>query len=167
VSLIGGRLPTCGFLSSWPRLTASRATSSTMVVPRRLYLIYIVLKYPNTHPHPNPPLPFRSPHGPGPSASATNTPSASRQRQDRVPATPAWSAAVSAGPFRGSSVLIPTHTRVGRTSVTRGAETPSRPQLQRHAREGQKKFDTDRTRTCAADANRFLVDLLNQDRVDR
>ena len=40
-------------------------------------------------------IPFRFTSGPGPSARATNTPSASRQRHDRVPATPASSAAVA------------------------------------------------------------------------
>ena len=43
------------------------------------------------------------------------------------------------------------------------AQTPSTPKLQRpECKKSKKKVDTDRTRTCAADANRFLVDLLNQ-----
>ena len=59
----------------------------------------------------------------------------------------------------------PTGVRAGQV-VLGTAQTPSTAKLQRpECKKSKKKVDTDRTRTCAADANRFLVDLLNQDRV--
>ena len=85
VSSTIGRLPTCTFLSSWHRLTASTFISSRSATNGTVTKL-IFQNIQTYTPTPIRRIPFRSPHGPGPSASAsnTNTQNASRQRHARA-----------------------------------------------------------------------------------